>query len=123
MGVAGLAPPLANADWASADPAMRTYLPLVTLNGMSGKIVAGGKTFMSAMPPQKQHSDDELAAIAAYVVGMPIRRRQAGPTIRRRAEKIDRKALRAEKVDRKALTRIARQTGGIVRCVHCSLPC
>ena len=48
---------------------MRTYLPLVTLNGISGKIVAGGKTFMSAMPPQKQHSDDELAAIAAYVVG------------------------------------------------------
>lgn len=100
MGVTGLAPPLANADWAkSADPAMRTYLPLVTLNGISGKIVAGGKTFMSAMPPQKQHSDEELAAIAAYVVGTlnPPPAGWADYT----AEEIA--ALRAEKIDRKAV--------------------
>ncbi len=39
------------------------------LNGLAGKIVAGGKTFMSAMPPQKQHSDEEIAALATYVMG------------------------------------------------------
>ena len=100
MGVAGLAPPLANADWAkNTDPAMRTYLPLVTLNGMSGKIVAGGKTFMSAMPPQKQHSDDELAAIAAYVVG--TLNPPAAGWVDYTADEIA--ALRAEKMDRKAL--------------------
>ncbi|MET0575378.1 MAG: cytochrome c [Mesorhizobium sp.] len=99
-GVAGLAPPLANADWAkSADPAMRTYLPLVVLNGISGKIVAGGKTFMSAMPPQKQRSDEELAAIAAYVVGT-LNPPPAGWTDYTTAEMA---ALRAEKADRKAL--------------------
>ncbi len=100
MGIAGLAPPLANAEWAkSGDPAMRTYLPLVVLNGMSGKIVAGGKTFVSAMPPQKQHSDEELAAMAAYVMGTlnPPPAGWADYT----ADEIA--ALRAGKADRKAL--------------------
>ena len=64
----GLAPPLAKAEWVAHDHAeARDYLPLVVLNGLAGPIVAGGKTFMSAMPPQKQHSDDEIAALATYV--------------------------------------------------------
>ena len=64
----GLAPPLAKAEWVAHDHAeARDYLPLVILNGLAGPIVAGGKTFMSAMPPQKQHSDEEIAALATYV--------------------------------------------------------
>lgn len=69
-GIPGLAPPLAKAEWAAkGKPDARRYLPLVMLNGLAGKIVAGGKTFMSAMPPQKQHSDEEIAALATYVMG------------------------------------------------------
>jgi mono/diheme cytochrome c family protein len=100
MGIAGLAPPLANAEWAkSGDSKMRTYLPLVVLNGLSGKIVAGGKTFVSAMPPQKQHSDEELAAMAAYVMGT-LNQPSAG-WADYTADEIA--ALRAGKADRKAL--------------------
>jgi mono/diheme cytochrome c family protein len=67
LGVAGLAPPLANAEWAASTKGeSRNYLPLVILNGLAGKLVATGKTFMSAMPAQKQHSDEDIAAIANY---------------------------------------------------------
>lgn len=69
-GITGLAPPLAKAEWAAKGHAdARRYLPLVVLNGLAGKIVAGGKTFVSAMPPQKQRSDDEIAMLATYVMG------------------------------------------------------
>jgi mono/diheme cytochrome c family protein len=68
-GITGLAPPLAKVEWAAGGkPDARRYMPLVVLNGMAGKIVAGGKTFVSAMPPQKQHSDDEIAMLATYVM-------------------------------------------------------
>ena len=67
-GVAGLAPPLANAEWAAGTAGeARDYLPLVILNGLAGKLVAGGKTFVSAMPAQKQHADEDIAAIANYI--------------------------------------------------------
>jgi mono/diheme cytochrome c family protein len=69
-GIAGLAPQLAKAEWAAShDADARRYLPLVVLNGLAGKLVAGGKTFMSVMPPQKQHSDHDIAALASYVMG------------------------------------------------------
>jgi mono/diheme cytochrome c family protein len=67
-GVAGLAPPLANAEWAASTKGeARNYLPLVILNGLAGKLVARGKIFMTAMPAQKQHSDKDIAAVANYV--------------------------------------------------------
>ena len=65
-GVPGLAPPLANAEWGAADKA-RDYVALVVLNGLSGKIMAGGKAYVSVMPPQKQSKDAEIAEIATYV--------------------------------------------------------
>lgn len=69
-GIAGLAPPLTNAAWAASISAeARSYLPLVVLNGLAGKLVVVGKTFMSAMPPQKQLSDEDIAALASYIVG------------------------------------------------------
>jgi len=97
-GVPGLAPPLAGAAWGGADKA-RDYVPLVVLNGLSGKIVAGGKPYMSVMPPQKQLKDSEIAEIASYVLstlnqnaGAPL----AEPDVAaKRAEKTNHKALLA----------------------------
>lgn len=68
-GIPGVAPPLANAAWArSAKPELRDYLPLVTLNGLSGELVVDGKTYRTVMAPQKHRSDDDLANIANYVL-------------------------------------------------------
>jgi len=97
-GVVGLAPPLAKADWA-AKAGARDYLPLVVLNGVAGKIVAGGKTFASAMPPQKQHSDDEIAAISTYVLGTL----NAPPEGWKDYAPDEIAALREQKTDHKAL--------------------
>ncbi|MGE0282150.1 MAG: cytochrome c [Rhizobiaceae bacterium] len=96
MGVPGLAPPLANADWGAADKA-RDYVPLVVLNGMSGKITAGGKPYVSVMPPQKQLKDAEIAEIATYVLS--TLNKNAGAPL----TEADVAAKRAEKTDHKAL--------------------
>jgi mono/diheme cytochrome c family protein len=99
-GIPGLAPPLAHADWAgSAKPERRDYVPLVVLNGLSGKLTAGGKPYAGVMPPQKQRSDDDIAMIAAYVLGTlnPAPAGFAAPSA------ADVAALRATKLDHKAL--------------------
>lgn len=68
-GIPGMAPPLAGADWAKAGKIeSRDYVPSVLLNGLSGRLVAGGRTYQSVMPPQKQRSDDEIASLANYVL-------------------------------------------------------
>lgn len=99
-GIPGLAPPLAGADWAKAGkPESRNYVPSVMLNGLSGSLVAGGRTFQSAMPPQKQRSDEEIATLANYVLatlnGAPAGYRPLT------ADEIE--ALRARKVDHQSL--------------------
>jgi mono/diheme cytochrome c family protein len=98
MGVPGLAPPLAGAPWATADKA-RDYLPLVVLNGLSGKLVSAGKTYVSAMPPQKQLKDAEIADVANYVLATLNKGQGAalneGDVTAKRGEKIDHKALLA----------------------------
>ena len=98
----GLAPPLANADWASHDKA-RDYVPLVVLNGLSGKIVAAGKTYVSIMPPQKALKDAEIAEISNYVFAT-LNKGRAGRWPRRtlrpkRAEKADHKSLLAMRAE------------------------
>lgn len=68
-GIPGMAPPLAGADWAKAGKMeSRDYVPSVVLNGLSGRLVAGGRIYESVMPPQKQRSDDEIALLANYVL-------------------------------------------------------
>jgi mono/diheme cytochrome c family protein len=94
--VPGLAPPLANAEWGAADKA-RDYVPLVILNGISGKILAGGKPYTSVMPPQKQLNDAEIAEISIYVLS--TLNKNAGAPV----TEADIAAKRAEKTDHKAL--------------------
>lgn len=99
-GIPGVAPPLANAAWArSAKPEMRDYLPLIALNGLSGELVADGKTYRTVMPPQKHRSDDDLANIANYVLWT------LNPATKgRKAYSADGvAALRARKIDHKCL--------------------
>ena len=95
MGVPGLAPPLAGAAWAPSDKA-RDYVPLVVLNGLSGKLVSAGKTYVSAMPPQKQLKDSEIAEIANYVLATLNKGQGA-------LSESDVTAMRGEKTDHKAL--------------------
>jgi mono/diheme cytochrome c family protein len=97
-GIPGLAPPLAAASWAGTDKA-REYVPLVVLNGLSGKLEAAGKTYAGIMPQQKQLKDAEIAEIANYVLA--TLNQNAGPPLAeadittKRAEKVDHKALLA----------------------------
>ncbi|HWK65549.1 MAG TPA: cytochrome c [Rhizobiaceae bacterium] len=69
LGIPGMAPPLAGADWAKAGkPESRNYVPEVVLNGLSGKLAAGGRIYQGVMPPQKQRSDDEIAVLVNFVL-------------------------------------------------------
>ncbi len=65
-GLAGAFPPLAGADWLQdktpADVA-RTVL-----TGLDGEITVNGVTYNSVMPAQSHISDDDIAAIATYVM-------------------------------------------------------
>jgi mono/diheme cytochrome c family protein len=68
QGTPGIAPALAGTLGQHANSTEgRRYLSLVLLNGLSGRIVSQGQTFMGAMPPHAAMSDAELAAVASYV--------------------------------------------------------
>lgn len=68
QGTPGIAPALAGTLAQHADSAEgRRYLSAVLLNGLSGRIVSQGQTFMGAMPSHAALSDAELAAVASYV--------------------------------------------------------
>ena len=69
IGTPGLAPPLVSDALKNAAAKQPDYVPLVVLNGMSGKIEVAGQTFFSAMPAQPQLPDESIAAIAGYVLG------------------------------------------------------
>lgn len=98
VGIPGMAPPLVKADWAkSADG--RNYVPGVVLNGLSGKLTVAGRTYQSVMPPQKQRSDDEIAAVANYVLATL----NSAPADFKPLAGADIKALRVTKTDHKAL--------------------
>lgn len=60
----GLAPPLADSEWATG-PASRPSR--VVLHGLTGKIVVKGQTFQLDMPGFGILKDDQLAAILTYV--------------------------------------------------------
>lgn len=59
--LAGRVEPLAGS------PAGRRFLAAVLLNGMSGKVVADGKSIIGVMPPFAMLSDADLASVLTYV--------------------------------------------------------
>lgn len=100
VGIPGMAPPLAGAEWAKAGkPDSRIYVPEIILNGLSGKLTAGGRTYQGVMPAQKQRKDDEIATLANYVLATL----NAAPADFKPLTAADVEALRAKKVDHKAL--------------------
>jgi mono/diheme cytochrome c family protein len=68
-GVPGLAPPLVGVLKKVAEvESGRSYISQVLLSGMAGAIKTRGVKFTGVMPAQSALSDQELAAIASYVL-------------------------------------------------------
>lgn len=70
VGSPGLAPPLVNGElWSALGDKADDYLAGVLVGGLSGTIVAGGNTYAGlAMPSQEWMTDDEMLAVADYVL-------------------------------------------------------
>ena len=67
-GQPGMAAPLAGVlASALAQPDGTRYVQGVLLNGLSGRIVSQGQSYMLAMAPKRELSDQELADVANYV--------------------------------------------------------
>lgn len=64
LGVAGVFPPLAGAEWVIGD---EKVLVNIVLHGISGEIEVKGNKYSGAMPDFKALSDDELAAVLSYI--------------------------------------------------------
>jgi mono/diheme cytochrome c family protein len=71
IGSPGLAPPLADPDlFGGLGDKASHYVAGVLLGGLSGQIVARGETYAGlAMPSQGWMTDDEIVAVANYVLG------------------------------------------------------
>jgi mono/diheme cytochrome c family protein len=67
-GTPGLAPPLVSDTLKKAGSVQRDYVPLVIIHGLSGPIKVKGLTYVSAMPPRGDFSDDDIAGLANYVL-------------------------------------------------------
>lgn len=63
-GTPGLFPPLAGSEYVTGEPARLTQ---IVLHGLTGPVTVNGATFNGAMPPWRQFSDQELAAVLTYV--------------------------------------------------------
>jgi nitrite reductase (NO-forming) len=66
QGVPHVFPPLAGSDFLKADKARAIG---IVLNGLSGPVTVNGDTFRSQMPPQRQLTDNQIAAVLSYVRG------------------------------------------------------
>jgi nitrite reductase (NO-forming) len=64
QGVPHVFPPLAGSDFLAADK-MRAVG--IVLNGLTGEVTVNGETYRSAMPPQKQLTDQQIADVLSYV--------------------------------------------------------
>lgn len=64
LGVAGVFPPLAGAEWVLGD---EKILSNILLHGINGEMVVKGNTYKGAMPAWGTLSDDELAAVLTYI--------------------------------------------------------
>ncbi len=65
VGVANVFPPLAKADFLTADP---NRAIAIVLNGLTGPITVNGQNYNSVMPPMSQLNDDEIANILTYTL-------------------------------------------------------
>ncbi len=63
-GLPGVFPPLDGSEWVMGEE--RTVANIL-LHGINGEIVVMGTPYKGAMPPFKQLSDAELAAVASYI--------------------------------------------------------
>lgn len=71
VGVRGQFPRLAGrVGEIAATPAGRTYLIEVMLFGIAGKVDIDDVPLIGVMPPLSMHSDEELAAVLNYVIGL-----------------------------------------------------
>lgn len=71
IGEPGLAPPLVDpALWSGLGEKGPQYLVGIMMGGLTGKITALGQDYIGlAMPPQDWMTDEEMQAVAAYVLG------------------------------------------------------
>lgn len=70
IGQPGLAPPLLDTPlWDGLGDQAPDYLAGIMVSGLTGTITAGGQKFIGlAMPPHDWMSDEEMLAVAAYVL-------------------------------------------------------
>lgn len=70
IGQPGLAPPLVDKPlWDGLGDRGPDYLAGIMVGGLTGTITAGGQKFIGlAMPPHDWMSDEEMLAVAAYVL-------------------------------------------------------
>lgn len=66
QGLPGVFPPLDGSEWVRGNPRV---LANIVLHGVTGELVVKGQTYKGAMPPFKQLSDEELAAVLSHVRG------------------------------------------------------
>ena len=64
QGLAGVFPPLADSEWVKAAPELAIKIVLL---GMSGNVAVKGQMYNGQMPPFKQLSDAEIAAVLTHV--------------------------------------------------------
>jgi mono/diheme cytochrome c family protein len=79
IGTPGIAPPLVSPLIEHAAAREKDYLLLVVLNGLTGTIsLADQGSLTGAMPPQRNLSDDEIAAVVNYL----LRLNHQAPTLK-----------------------------------------
>jgi mono/diheme cytochrome c family protein len=66
LGVAGVFPPLAGAEWVVGD---EKVLISILLHGLQGEIVVKGNTYRGVMPAFGTLADEEIAAVLTYIRG------------------------------------------------------
>lgn len=91
LGVAGVFPPLAGAEWVVGDPKVLTS---ILLHGLQGEIVVKGTTYKGVMPAFGTLADAEIAAVLTYIRG--DWGNQAAP-VTEAAVKAQREATQAQK--------------------------
>jgi len=71
VGVPGQFPRLAGrAGDIASKPDGKKFLPLVLLNGMSGRVTVDGEQILGIMPGFDSMSDDDMAALLSYLTGL-----------------------------------------------------
>ena len=64
MGMEGVAPPLVDSDWILGTPERNVR---IVLNGLTGQVKIGKKTFESEMPGLKVLDDEQIASVLTYI--------------------------------------------------------